>query len=147
MDSDPFLRGQATEIYCGWATKDNVPFMLKLLADASDPTNIHKNPEHVIVAFGRLKDERGIDLIAQRLDLFFARDKAKECLISFGPVAEDSVLNQLKHKDHQVRSAACEILEKIGTKKSLPALKEIVAKKDFFVKDKASNAIKAINQR
>lgn len=147
MSSDAFTRGQSTDIYCGWATKDNVPFMLKLLADDSDPTDIHKNPEHIIMAFGRLKDERGIDLIAQRLDHFVAREKAKECLISFGPVAEDSVLNQLKHKEHEVRSAACEVLEKIGTKKSLLALKEIVAKKDFFVKDKANNAIKAINQR
>ena len=50
-------------------------------------------------------------------------------------------------RDRQVRQRACEILLIIGTKKSIPALKKVVAEKDFFLTRKVTEAIQAIEAR
>ena len=41
-----------------------------------------------------------------------------------GSAAEDAVLKQLKHRDPVARYA-CQVLKEIGTKKSIPALKDL----------------------
>lgn len=148
--NDPFTRHEAIEVLCVWANKDSVPLLLKALA-AGDNFVIRGE---VIKALGRLKDERAIEPIAQRLEEFAERDAAIEALKAMGPAAEKAVLARLDHDDWQVRQAACEILIKIGTRQSIPALEKVAAAgKGFgagfnhFVTQKAEAAIRAIKAR
>ena len=98
-------------------------------------------------ALGRLKDERAIEPLAAGLEDFFDQGPAKEALKAFGPGAEKAVAQRLNHKDQQVRTRACEVLQEIGTRASIPALEKAVASNDFFVSPKAKEAIQAIQAR
>ena len=101
----------------------------------------------VLAALGRSKDERAVEPLAQLLESFFDQHEASEALRAMGPVAEKAVCERLRHPDHWVRSAACEVLKTIGTPQSLPRLEAIVAAEDFFVKRHAEDAIRAIRAR
>ena len=73
-------------------------------------------------ALARLKDERGVKPIAERLLEPATRGDAKNALAAYGSMAEEEVLKLLKHEVADVRFAACEVLARIGTGKSLPEL-------------------------
>lgn len=62
-----------------------------------------------------------------------------------GPEAEKSVGKYLKHQNLAVRIACCEILSAIGTKKSVSALRPLIANSPLGQAAKA--AIDAINRR
>jgi hypothetical protein len=140
-DQYPLLHDKATEAFCKWATKDNVPVLLRLI-NASEPG---ARVKAAMKTMAKLKDERGIAPIAARLKDFFVRGEAKEALIAYGPMAEDEVIKLLRQTNNDARNEACEILEKIGTAKSLPVLEQ--AAQDFFLKGNATRAIEAIKKR
>lgn len=139
-DPDHFTHVWAVEALGVWATKETVPVLLKAMNDKD-------NRNAAMKALGRLKDERAIEPIAERLGEFFDRMAASEALKNFGPAAEDAVLMRLNHPDDQVCMAACDILKTIGTKKSLPALQQVIAGGNFLRSVKAKEAIQAINAR
>jgi predicted Zn finger-like uncharacterized protein len=139
-DPDIFLRGDIIEALGVWGNKESVPLLLKAL-----------NDEHArsaaIQALGRLKDERAVEPLAERLENFFSRHDAEEALKAMGPMAEKAVIPRLRHHDDGVRGSACEVLRAIGTKESLPALQVVVDEKNFFISPKAEEAIRAIKAR
>jgi len=144
---DFFTRKFAVEALGVWATKDNVPILLKAMKEKEMRGDAMK-------ALGRLKDERAAEPIAERLDEFFDRHDAEEALKQMGPIAEKAVLARLHHHDWQVRMTVCDILGVIGTPRSIPPLEKVVeAGKDPFagpnhlVAMKAEQAIKAIKAR
>jgi HEAT repeat protein len=98
-------------------------------------------------ALGRLKDERAIEPVAERLEEFFDRHDAAEALQAIGPAAEKAVIKRLHHRDMRVREAAIEIIQVIGTSESIPALEKVVAENDFFLTDTAKEAIQTIKAR
>ncbi|HEV3439582.1 MAG TPA: HEAT repeat domain-containing protein, partial [Gemmata sp.] len=125
-DSDPFLRDPATEAFCVWAAKDEVPTLLKLLPG----DQLGGQAKHAIKALVRLKDERAIGPIAGCVENFFTRNEARDALIAFGPVAEDQVLKLFNHKDHNVRSVACDIVKKIGGPRSFAPVAICLGERD-----------------
>ncbi len=107
-----------------WATRDSVPALLELLND--DDAAAAELRQIAIRTLGRLKDERAVAPLAQRLTHFFDRDHAARALIAMGPVSEKHVLSGLSNQDATVRKLVCSILAEVGTKASLTALKRTV---------------------
>ncbi len=138
-DPDIFTRKWAVEAIGVWANKDDVPILLKAMRDGDTRHEAMK-------ALGRLKDERAIEPIAQRLEEHSDLHEAGEALKSMGPMAEKAVLARLNHHDWFVRIMVCEILERIGTAQSIPAL-EGAEVNDFSIKIQSRNAINAIKAR
>lgn len=139
-DADQNTRTTAIEALGIWGTRDTVPILLKAMQEKET-----RGP--AIKALGRLKDPRAVEPIADRLEDFFERGEAVEALKKIGPPAEDAMIQRLQHTDGQVRQAACDVLQVIGTKKSLPILQKVASENDFFLSPKAKEAIKAIEMR
>jgi predicted Zn finger-like uncharacterized protein len=139
-DSDHFTREWAIEALGVWGTKETVPVLLKAM-------NQKETRGAAIKALGRLKDERAIEPIAERLEDFFDRGPASDALKKMGPVAENAVIKRLNHSDRHVRTTACDILKVIGTKESLPALQKVIAENDFFLTPKAKETVQVITAR
>jgi hypothetical protein len=121
-DPDPTIQGPATEAFCAWAAKDNVPRLITFMA--GDPFKVGNRHKWAMQALARLKDERGLDLIIPRLEGLHTRYDAVNYLIAYGSVAEIPVLKLLNHSEPAVRQAACDILGRIGTVRSYKPLAE-----------------------
>jgi hypothetical protein len=90
---------------------------------------------------------RSIEPVAACVISVHSRNQASEALVAFGPAAEDAVIKLLVHTDNNVRTAACELLIKIGTQKCMPALERTAQDPDFFVGSIAKTAIMRITER
>jgi predicted Zn finger-like uncharacterized protein len=123
-----------------WATRDNIPRMIQGLSDRHEPCR-----SALIDALGRLKDERGLEAIAGRLQ--WDRAKVSANLVAAGPIAEKAVWPALASKDAGVRLEACKILKAIGGKDSIEPLKKALADRDAGVKAAADDAMKAVSER
>jgi hypothetical protein len=134
------VREAAAGAFTAWATKENVPMLVKLLD--SDSSTVRGE---ALQALGRLKATSAIDRIVQQLpqDQF----TAAQALRSMGPAAEPAVLKLLTQGDRKAREEACQILNEIGTKKSLFALEKAKKDGDALMKIYADQAIKAIERR
>jgi HEAT repeat protein len=106
-----------------------------------------KTREAALKALGKLKDESTIPAIAARLTDAKDRGPASAALKAFGAAAEGEVAKYLQEKDKAVRIEVCRILNKIGTKASLPALEEAAKAKEKDVAKEANAAIKEIKKR
>lgn len=136
--SDQEFRPHALRALRNWATRANVPALIDLLDD-----NSQRGVAAEILV--KLKDPRAVEpLMREFATNFFRRGEATTHLIGMGPVAEPYVLSYLSHPDWQVQKAAIGILNRIGTKRSLPALQTIVARNSLLTKGDAQNAIKSI---
>jgi HEAT repeat protein len=100
-----------------WATKDNVPALIKALDHQSAGV---RHP--ALEALGKLKDERSVEPVARRLTQGADRTQAVKALQALGPPAEKEALKYLQAQDKAVRIAACHVLQEVGTKASVPAL-------------------------
>lgn len=120
---------------------ESVAALLDVVRDDRD----HDTVRPLIAALATVKEERVADFLATGLDDFWYAKEAKTALIAMGPAAEKSVAKYLKHQKPEVRFTCCEILLVIGTKKSVSALRPLVANNP--VGQAAKDAIDAINQR
>ena len=139
-DEDTYVRRSAAEALAKWGGADAVPALNKALADPDWTVR-----RAVLASLGTLGDASSAEPAAALL----ATDRyaAAECLRRIGPVAEPAVLAQLETADGQLTSAALDVLEKIGTEQSLPALEQMAAGEDFHLSVAAKRTIKAIEQR
>lgn len=122
-----------------WATQESIPVLLKLLGDKSAFVR-----GHAIQALGRLKATSAIDRLVR---LWPDEYHVTAALKQMGPAAEPAVLKQLSGDDERLRSEACQVLEEIGTKRSIPALEKVQKDSNAIVKLFAKNALKAIQRR
>src|SRR5262249_54143461 len=122
-----------------------VPDLLKALAGTQG------NVRHAVMAtLGKLKDDRAIAPLAQRLPDGGDRAAASKALQAIGARAEKEVDKYLTNPDTAVRLEACHILREIGTRASLQALRDAVQanrQKHKDVATAAEVAIKAITAR
>src|SRR5260370_37599418 len=98
-------------------------------------------------ALGRLKDERGVAPIAQRLTSVHDRSYASKALQAMGPMAEKEVAKYLEDKDAGVQREACKILKVIGTKASIPALETASKNRNRTTASSARDALNAVKAR
>jgi HEAT repeat protein len=88
-----------------------------------------------------LKDERGAEAVAKRLDEFLDQNRASACLQAMGPVAEAAVVKRLSSNSKDVRIEACKILKVIGTAKCISALEEAARARDADIAKAAAEAL------
>lgn len=143
FDSESPLRFAAVKVVADFGTIEQVPDLLRLLKTSDGSTSWS-----AIRGLGRLKDPRAIEAL---IECVAAGDSeahtAASALENFGPAAEDPVLGLLKEKHTSTKRAACGILRKIGTQKSLAPLKELIGEADFSLSNTASEAVRAIQGR
>jgi hypothetical protein len=108
---DGQTREQAARAMAKWATKDNVPALVKALdfegGNAWRP---------IIEALTRLKDERSAAVLAAQLAVFPRGDEAARALQAVGPPAEKEVAKYIHHKDFGARQKASQLLKRYNTK-------------------------------
>jgi hypothetical protein len=125
-----------------WGTRGHVPALVELLDNRDARLRCA-----AIRALGQLKDPAAIAPIARRLDDHFDRHDAVKALVALGPAAEEAVLPALANQESDVRRAACEILEEIGSADSVAALKAAQADSNTWVRSAAADALKAVYRR
>jgi S1-C subfamily serine protease len=140
-DSSPFLRRAAIQALGVWGNKETVPGLLKVLTSDDVFTR-----QAAIEALADLKDERAAEPLAKLVANFQDRGHAARALQAIGSKAEKAVLPLLQHSDLFVRVEACKILEVIGTKEAIPALKIAAGDSNGLLRQAAENALKAIQK-
>ena len=108
-----------------WGTAADVPYLLRLLDDSDNSVQVA-----AIVALGKMKDARAVDLLALRLNSS-QRGVAGDALREIGPAAESGVREQLKSaSDSYSRIEAIKVLKVIGGTASQKDLFELVTDPD-----------------
>jgi HEAT repeat protein len=142
--NDGFLRDDAFEALCAVATKENVPYLLQALSEKQ----FQFQQRWAIIALGRIKDERALGALIEKLRLGGERSEAIRALIAFGPAAEKPLIPRVNDADAWLSAGVCEVLKEVGTPASLPALEELAGKKDdLLAVPRAREAIQAIRAR
>jgi HEAT repeat protein len=136
-DADGGIRTAAVGALKVWATKDNIPALLRVLD--KDPTLVDK----VLDVLVKFKDDRVYVVLARCLLIPNYRAKASKGLKDMGPAAEKVVVPLLLNPDVMVRKEACHILGAIGTKASIPYLANL-ARRDPATSNDAKSAQRAI---
>jgi predicted Zn finger-like uncharacterized protein len=113
-DPNPQIRLGSVKALSIWATRDQVPALIDLLNN--DDAGSNEQRQIAIQTLGRLKDERAVGPLAQRLTNFFDREHAAKALQEMGPMAEASVLKFYHHPDEGTRTSARKILHSYHTK-------------------------------
>jgi HEAT repeat protein len=107
--NDRLVAEQSTKALYVWATKDQVPSLLKALDDPS--TFVHRGAAE---ALGPLQDKRAVVPVAAFLPKFGEREVAGRSLIRMGPLVEDEVRKYLTNSDAAARQEAARVLRQIG---------------------------------
>ncbi|HEV2946427.1 MAG TPA: HEAT repeat domain-containing protein [Gemmataceae bacterium] len=113
-EPNPQTRLAGVKALSMWATREQVPTLIGLLND--DDAASAEQRQIAIQTLGRLRDERAVEPLAQRLTNFFDREHAAKALQDMGPTAEGSVLKFYHHPDEATRSRARKILRSYHTK-------------------------------
>jgi FOG: HEAT repeat len=142
FDEDYTLKSAGARILATFATREQVPLLLKLLKQDNSG-----NRYQVLQALGRLKDPQAAqpiaDLIARGADHY----QAAEALAKLGPEAEQQALELLQQKHLQTLRSACTVLKTVGTEKSLEPLKALMIDPDQSLSSAASEAYRTIQAR
>ena len=145
-NSNAFVRKSATEVFCMYGTKDNMPDLRKVLEDRDGlMIEARKRAFQTVAKVGTANDYPA--LIALVTDPFLRQD-ARNVLISVGPAIEDPILKEIDAiTDGSAQSELIEVLRKIGTSKSIAKLEQIAKSGSGFAKNSAAQALDAIRAR
>jgi HEAT repeat protein len=125
VKDDQASRPAAAKALLVWVTKDQVPDLIDALQKLKNDIS---TPPLIMQMLGKLQDERAIAPVAEFLPDHFKNQAAVDALIAMGPMVEDEVLKYLDDEHWEAREGACKVLKKVGTKKSLPALRKAAAR-------------------
>jgi HEAT repeat protein len=124
------------------ATQADADFLLELTASTDDATR--RFATDLLVDF---QDPRVAKPLAVLLSDANESYRAGDALIRLGSLAEPAILPHLRHPDPNTRKRAAEVLGKVGTASSLPALQIVAKDSNFFARVAAENALSAIRAR
>jgi HEAT repeat protein len=142
-NAKPADRKLAAQVLQTWGTRDNVADLSANVRNADEP----EVRLACAVALAAIGDERGIEAIASRLnDPWDCQHGIIPLLIEIGPRAEGAVRDCLVSDRPRTVISACQVLEKIGTRRSISALKELAADKPPY-RNHAQAALAAIDER
>jgi hypothetical protein len=140
--SDQWVQQSAAKALVVWAAPEAENALIK----ASQSENVFlRNP--AIEALGNLKSAKAAEAVAAQMYQQSSRGEASKALKAMGPVAEDATIDCLKDRDMWVRAEACLVLQEIGGKKSLQALRDMSIKLAGSAPREAPKAISAIELR
>ncbi len=136
------VRRAALNVALKIAAEEIVPELIAVLSDSE------KDLRHrALEILTRLNDPRAVVPVAGLLLTKDDRHRATSCLLKMGPVVEETVIKGLKYNDPEVVQACCQILEEVGTRKSLTELKRLTKSDNFFVSTSAESAMEQISDR
>jgi HEAT repeat protein len=126
-----------------------VPALIQLAQDRKCPTM------KVVFALGQSRDSRVVPTL---LRILAASEDDEDCCAAADALAkigdsagESGLIKALEHGEWRVRVAACDALAKIGSVRSLPALRKHVTEQDYPMHpntvEATRKAIKAIEER
>ena len=150
-DQDDTVRHAALTVLANHGAKEQAPLLIKALNDPDAGMRAT-----VAKGLGRLKDPRAIEPLVNLLatgqnDQPYYRpareSAAAEALVRIGGTAEPAVLALLKEKNIETRCQVCSILKRIGTKKSLGALKDLTLNSSKELSEAAAEACRSIQGR
>lgn len=98
-----------------WATKEQGPTLVKMAANPAFTVWDNERRCGALKALGRVKDERGIDVMAEKLGNIFDRDSAREGFRSFGKEAQTGLVRNMFHKNGESRGEVQTLLKELGT--------------------------------
>jgi HEAT repeat protein len=148
-DPDFAVNQAAVKALDGWATKDNVPSLLKWVT-IGQPARPHETTmrKAALGILGKLKDNDAAVKIAPLLGNVFAKKDAQAALEAMGPLGPEEAEALLKDRTGEERVNAWRVLGVRATKASagvLAPLAEKETEKDTMAAAKA--ALQAINAR
>jgi prepilin-type processing-associated H-X9-DG protein len=141
-DTDRWVRDAARKALQKLATKADADFLLEQVQSTDDATR--QFATDLLVEF---KDARVAKPLAALLAANIDTWRTSTSLTALGSLAEPAVIPHLQSEDWGAQCRAAEILGKIGTAKSLPALQALTKGPNFHVKVAAERAIAAIKAR
>lgn len=142
-NSNAVVRGRAGAALPNWATAEIGPQLIDLI-NGTGPTE----KEGAIIACGRIKYEKAIPRLVREISSGNRHALAADALIEIGAPAEEKVAALFEKNLPHCNRFACQILEKIGTRKSIPVLEQAAAKiNDRSQKERCLGAIESINER
>lgn len=131
------VRKEALEALDRWGDDKIVSVLIGLLHD-SDPTV----QREVVRILADRKAPRAFPAMVPLLDE--ANSGARQAFLRIGSAVEPAILEQFDRLAQSGKIAACQVLIRIGTEKSLPKLKELATDGDFPLRRAAEDAIRAI---
>jgi hypothetical protein len=136
-------RALAVKALAAWANPDDVPALIAALEDQDGGVR-----RAAIQSLGRIKDERAVEPLARQMadPNASVHNDAVRALRQMGSIAEVEVIKYLNSDDVRTRERACQVLQIIGTKKSVRALTRAATGK-LASSRSAQAALKAINAR
>jgi hypothetical protein len=143
VDPAATTRASAVKALAAWANPDDIPTLISALEDQDVGVR-----RAAIQALGRIKDERTVEPVARLMADSNAsvHNDAVRALRQMGSIAEAEVVKYVDSNDVRTRERACQVLQIIGTKKSIRALTRAAAAKSASSRP-AQAALKAINTR
>ena len=146
---DGWVRWGAIKALGVWGSKDDVPALIRSIAHSDTFTR-----RAALEVIGRFRDERTLPAVIHGFRQHSTRSDAARALRDLGPMAEDDVLAIFNEGDDlgliQLKQDAILVLADIGTEKSVPALRKVLANETFHyrrLKEPAQKALAAIDQR
>lgn len=138
-----FPRAAVAKALAVWATADQEKDFIRLLS-----TNDFMVRPSAIQGLAKCPTTSSAKVLASQLKELSSRGEASKALKSMqASIVEPQVIPLLKDKDVFARGEAVKILQEIGTKKSLPSLKQLETSGLPFADRAAREAINAIELR
>jgi hypothetical protein len=150
-DQDDAVRHAALTVLASHGTKEHLPALIKALNDPDPGVRAS-----AAKGLGRLKDPRAIEPLVNLLATGQTdqpgfrpprESAAAEALARIGAPAEPAVLALLKERNIETRCQICNLLKRIGTKKSLGALKDLTLNSSKELSEAAAEACRSIQAR
>jgi hypothetical protein len=141
--ASPTLRVAAVKALAAWASEADVPALIRPLDDEEPAVR-----RQALEALGRFRDARAVPYVARHLadpDARTQRD-AVQALKQMGAIAEREVVRYLEATDAKVRERACQVLQVIGTRDSIPSLRRAASGRSSASRA-AQAALRAIDAR
>jgi HEAT repeat protein len=132
---DVQVRMEAVKLAREAGRAEIVPQLLPALTDQEPAVR-----REAIAVLERFPDQRAVVPLCGLLLSPEDRNQAVRCLQKMGPMVEDTVIKGLNHSDPAVVQACCQVLERAGTQKSLPALEPLLRHADRSVQTAAKRA-------
>lgn len=142
-DRDLSLQHLAARLLGRYGSASELPVMFRLLATTQPGVRAD-----LIEALRRLRDPRAIKVLADIVARgSYEADAAADVLAAYGPEAEDTGLDLLRHAHAQTRRLASILLGKVGGTRSVEPLMAQMLDQDQQVSQAAMESIRAIRSR
>ncbi|MCA9065012.1 MAG: trypsin-like peptidase domain-containing protein [Planctomycetaceae bacterium] len=146
QNSNSPVRNAALEAFCVWAGSTETEEVRKIVE--TDDNSLFQERKVAIKKLAELAGADAVETLLHATSNILFREAVREALIQIGPAAEPGILEGFDRiTDSWAKKEVIEVLQKIGTKASIPMLETISNSKDFLLKSSAAQALDAIRAR